>query len=127
MGIFRDLTQEEKECFSEKKAQVDSLFLADDVMIIFESIKREFKSVEISETDSFKKLILTNVNYIWENDLPADQKRYYYQNLGILISTPEQQNKYLNRLISLAADDVVKRFYDYSAKHKEVDKVVVKY
>lgn len=125
--MFRDLTQEERAKFSEKKAQVDSLFLANDVMIIFESIKREFDIFEISETDSFKKLMLSNINFVWENDLTDDQKRYYYQNLGIFITNPEEQKKYFDNLISLASDDVVNRFTDYIAKHKDVEKVIVKY
>lgn len=127
MGIFRDLTQEEKTLLSERKAQVDSVFLANDAVVVFESIKREFEVSEITETDSFKKSMLSNVNFVWENDLTDDQKRYYYQNLGIFITTPEEQKTYFDRLIRLAVDNVIKRMTDFLTKHKEVHKVFFTY
>jgi len=127
MGIFRDLTQEERARFSEKKAQVDSLFLANDVMVIFESIEREFDVSEISQTDNFKKLMLSNIHFVWENDLTDDQKSYYYQNLGVLVTTSEEKKNYFDNLISLASEDIVKRFSNYIGKYKDVKKVIVKY
>lgn len=127
MGIFRDLTQKERSLLSERKAQVDSMFLADDVIVIFESINQVFEVSEISKSDTFKSLILSNINFIWENDLTDDQKRYYYQNLGVFIRTPGEEKDYFTRLISHAADDVIKRITDYLAKHKEVEKVFFRY
>lgn len=121
MGIFRDLTKEERTLLSERKAQVDSVFLANDVVVVFESTKREFEVSEISDVDSFKKLMHSNVNYIWENDLTDNQKRYYHQNLVIFIATPEEQKSYFERLISLAVDVIIKRISDFLEKHKDVD------
>ena len=127
MGIFKNLTQEERARFAEKKAQVDSVFLANDAIVIFESIEREFDVSEISQTDNFKKLMLSYINFIWENDLTDDQKSYYYQNLGVLVTTSEEKKNYFDNLISLASEDIVKRFSNYIGKYKDVKKVIVKY
>ena len=122
MALFKELTPGQKAMEFEKKAQADSVHLANDAWYSLEHIKKELIEVpEISNLDAFKKRILSNVNFAWKNDLTERQKSYYYQNLQVFIKTEIERDKYFDRLISLASDDIVQRFIDYTTKrHQKV-------